>query len=130
MSRFTVVGTNNPFTCLHCGRGVLPLENGSVRNHCPHCLHSLHVDLFPGDRANDCLGLLEPVGVEYSAKKGWVLLHRCQKCGFEGRNKAALDDVNQPDDFEKILELSRKMVQDKALEIALERPFKGRKGRG
>ena len=130
MSRFTVQGTNNPFTCLHCGREVLPLENGSVRNHCPHCLYSLHVDVFPGDRASECGGLLEPIGVEQSPKKGWVLLHRCQQCGFEGRNKAAPDDPVQPDDYGKILELSRKTVEDKALQKALERPSRGRKGRG
>jgi DNA-directed RNA polymerase subunit RPC12/RpoP len=106
--RFTVSGTNNAFTCAHCALEVLPLQNGSVRNHCPHCLHSLHVDVNPGDRASDCLGLLEPVGVDYDGKKGWIVVHRCAKCGAERRNKAALDDPRQPDDFEVIVALSRK----------------------
>ena len=106
--RFTVTGTNNAFTCAHCAREVQPLQNGSVRNHCPHCLHSLHVDVNPGDRASDCHGLLEPIGVDSTAKKGWIIVHRCQKCGAIKRNKAALDDLEQPDSFEAIIALSAK----------------------
>ena len=68
--RFTVRGTNHGFTCAHCGAEVRPLANGSVRNHCPVCLYSLHVDVQPGDRASDCHGLLRPVGVEQSGKSG------------------------------------------------------------
>jgi DNA-directed RNA polymerase subunit RPC12/RpoP len=108
MRRFTVTGTNNAFTCAHCGAQVLSLENGSVRNHCPACLYSLHVDEFPGDRASTCHGILEPIGVEQSGKKGWVVVHRCQRCGATRRNKAALDDPRQPDSFEAIIALSRK----------------------
>lgn len=104
--RFTVQGTNEGFTCAHCGLAVQPLANGSVRNHCPACLHSLHVDVFPGDRASDCHGLLEPVGVERHPKKGWMIVHRCQTCGFVGRNKAALDDPAQPDDYAALVALS------------------------
>jgi RNHCP domain len=66
------------------------------------------VDVNPGDRASDCRGLLEPVGVEQSGKKGWVIVHRCQKCGDIRRNKAALDDPNQPDDFDVIIKISSK----------------------
>jgi predicted RNA-binding Zn-ribbon protein involved in translation (DUF1610 family) len=105
--RFTVQGTNSPFVCLHCGTQVLPLENGSVRNHCPACLHSLHLDDFPGDRASLCGGLLKPIGVEHNPKKGWVVLHKCQKCGALRRNKVALDDPRQPDDYQTIIALSR-----------------------
>lgn len=105
--RFKVQGTNNAFTCVHCGCVVQPLENGSVRNHCPQCLHSLHVDEFPGDRASLCGGLLEPKSVEQQSKKGWVIVHCCQKCGAEKRNKAALDDPNQPDDWNALIVLSQ-----------------------
>lgn len=104
--RFTVQGTNNAFTCLNCGAQVRPLQNGSVRNHCPECLHSRHVDVFPGDRASDCCGVMEPVGVESSGKKGWVIVHRCRRCGFTGRNKAALDDPVQPDNWDALVKLS------------------------
>jgi hypothetical protein len=106
--RFTVQGTNSAFTCVSCGCSVQPLTNGSVRNHCPQCLHSLHVDEFPGDRASGCGGILEPVGVEQSPKKGWVVVHCCQKCGALRRNKAALDDPLQPDDWMAIVTLSQK----------------------
>lgn len=106
MKRFTVQGTNEAFVCVHCERQVPALENGSVRNHCPHCLHSLHVDVFPGDRAAECGGLLEPIGVEHTGKKGWIILHRCRRCGCERRNKAALDDPRVPDDYDTIVRLS------------------------
>ncbi len=111
MRRFTVQGTNQGFTCQHCGTTVLPLENGSVRNHCPQCLFSLHVDVFPGDRASECFGLLEPVAVEYSGKKGWIIVHRCQKCGFVGKNKAALDDPQASDNYDKLVELSQNKIE-------------------
>jgi hypothetical protein len=84
---------------------VPPLDNGSYRNHCPYCLYSIHVDINPGDRASDCHGLLKPVGVEYSGKKGWVILHECQCCGEVRKNKAALDD-SVSDDYEKLVALS------------------------
>lgn len=106
MKRFTVQGTNEGFRCAHCGEAVPPLVNGSVRNHCPKCLHSLHVDENPGDRAADCGGLLEPVAVEHSGKKGWIVLHRCRSCGVERRNKAALDDPHAPDDYDAIVRLA------------------------
>jgi predicted RNA-binding Zn-ribbon protein involved in translation (DUF1610 family) len=106
--RFTKIGTNSSFICTSCGAEVPPLENGSVRNHCPKCLSSLHVDEFPGDRASDCGGMLEAVGVEHSGKKGWIVIHKCQKCGEIRRNKAALDDPVAPDDFELIVQLSKK----------------------
>ncbi len=105
--RFTVQGTNNSFHCGNCGAEVQPLKNGSVRNHCPVCLHSKHVDLQPGDRACTCLGDMEPVGVEQNGKKGWVIVHRCSKCGYEGRNRAALDDPEQPDDWDALIALTQ-----------------------
>ncbi len=106
MRKFTVSGTNNAFTCAHCGIVVQPLKNGSVRNHCPSCLYSLHVDVNPGDRASRCGGILEPIAVDYDGKKGWIVVHRCQTCGTERRNKAALDDPEQPDSFQVIVALS------------------------
>ena len=80
--RFTVQGTNNAFTCVHCGAEVKPLHNGPVRNHCPVCLYSLHVDVQPGDRANDCRG---PMAPRYSIRAA-ILAHppalaRMDVCG-------------------------------------------------
>ena len=62
---------NAGFTCAHCGAGVLPLTNGSYRNHCPFCLWSVHVDdARPGDRLSVCRGLMQPVEL-VSKRKGW-----------------------------------------------------------
>jgi DNA-directed RNA polymerase subunit RPC12/RpoP len=107
MRRFIGQGKNTSFVCAHCGLKAPPLANGSYRNHCPYCLYSLHVDENPGDRAADCGGLLEPTCVDYSAKKGWIIVSRCQKCGVIKRNKAALDDPVTPDDYDLLIELSR-----------------------
>lgn len=104
--RFTVQGTNNSFVCEFCQAAVQPLQNGSVRNHCPVCLHSKHVDVFPGDRAATCHGVMEPISLEQHSKKGWIITHRCTKCGYQGRNRAALDDP-QPDDWDTLIRLSR-----------------------
>lgn len=91
MSRTT---ENTAFNCAHCGAAVLPLTNGSYRNHCPRCLCSLHVDNVPGDRASECLGLMKPVGVVQHSKKGWQIVHRCQACGAQKVNRAAPDDMD------------------------------------
>ena len=79
------------FICEHCGREVPPLGYTS-RNHCPYCLWSLHVDENPGDRASECRAHLEPVFAEPDPKKGYILTHRCTRCGALRRNKAASDD--------------------------------------
>ena len=88
------------FICAHCGRKVPPLEVTS-RDHCPHCLYSLHVDEFPGDRQNPCRGVLRPVSAQPHAKKGYVILYRCEKCGKLVRNKAALAG-NVPDESKSL----------------------------
>ena len=45
---------SDSFTCRVCGRLVVSAGAGSGhRNHCPNCLHSLHLDIEPGDRAAD-----------------------------------------------------------------------------
>ena len=48
------------FNCRNCGRLVVPAGAGSDhRNHCPNCLHSLHVDIEPGDRESDTISSSE-----------------------------------------------------------------------
>lgn len=96
---------NDAFVCEYCRQNVEPLTSGSYRNHCPFCLYCKHIDVVPGDRAATCQGLMEPVGVEYSAKKGWIILHRCTRCNEMHRNKAALNDV-MSDDYERIIALA------------------------
>ena len=36
--------------------------------------------------------MLEPIGVEISNKKGYVIIYKCKKCGAIRRNKSAKDD--------------------------------------
>lgn len=89
------------FICENCGKKV-PKLGYSCRNHCPYCLYSKHVDVNPGDRQEECHGLLKPIGLDIN-KKGYVIIFKCEKCGQIRRNKAAEDD-----DMDKIIKLSVK----------------------
>ncbi len=80
--------TREDFVCRHCGQAV---GGDGYTNHCPYCLWSRHVDVDPGDRAAECLGLMEPVEVVLE-KDTYVLTHRCVACGHEKRNRAASGD--------------------------------------
>jgi len=99
-SLFTEI--DESFVCENCGRKVEKLGY-SCRNHCPYCLHSKHVDVNPGDRMENCHGVLEPVGLEIDGKKGYVIIFKCKKCGMIRRNKAAKDD-----NMDEIIRLSAK----------------------
>lgn len=96
---------DNSFVCEHCGKEVLPLGYSS-RDHCPFCLWSKHLDVNPGDRANECKGPMEPIRVEPDAKKGYVIIYRCQKCGEIHRNRAANEAKVQPDDIKLLIKLT------------------------
>ena len=91
------------FICGNCGKEVSPLGYTS-RNHCPYCLYSLHVDIEPGDRLNECKALMAPSQIEYKANKGYVILHKCTRCGEFKRNKCADDD-----NYELILSIMKNM---------------------
>ena len=95
---------NQGFICLNCGANVEKLTNGSYRNHCPFCLYSLHVDIIPGDRQNDCKGLMKPIRIEYNSKKGFQIVHKCTICGITQKNKIAENTV-QEDNKELIYKL-------------------------
>ena len=93
------------FTCVVCGYKVKP--NGvTSRDHCPKCLTSLHVDINPGDRANSCGGQMEPIRTEPDARKGYVIIHRCTKCGEIHRNRAAHEAKVQPDSIKLLIKLT------------------------
>ncbi len=100
--RFTK--NDSGFTCLHCDFEAEPLGHTS-RNHCPRCLYSLHVDVNPGDRANPCGGLMEPIGVE-GGPGAYVVVHRCLRCGEVRRNRAVTETPLHPDDMDTIIRLS------------------------
>ena len=76
------------FICENCKIAVL--GNGYT-NQCPQCLWSKHVDISPGDRAELCQSMMEPVGSEQSGGE-WSLIHKCLKCGIIRKNKVAKDD--------------------------------------
>lgn len=85
------------FICEKCGFEV---EGNGYTNHCPECLWSKHVDINPGDRAEECGGLMEPIRVEKDGK-GYNIVHKCQKCGIEKKNKAVKED-----NFQMLVQIS------------------------
>ena len=89
------------FFCENCNKQVNKLEY-SARDHCPYCLYSKHVDINPGDRSNNCKGLLKPIGIE-KFKSTYKIIYKCEKCNELHKNILASDD-----DFDLVIELSIK----------------------
>jgi RNHCP domain len=54
----------------------------------------MHVDDKPGDRAAICRGLMAPITVEYHPAKGFMIVHKCLRCGKTGRNQIAYGSDN------------------------------------
>ncbi len=85
------------FVCEHCNQAV---TGNGYTNHCPNCLYSKHVDINPGDRAETCCGLMQPV--EIHQKSGvYTLTHKCTKCGYTRPNKVSVND-----NFDQVVTLS------------------------
>jgi hypothetical protein len=81
------------FRCKRCGCITPESGAGSAhRNHCPQCLHSVHLDDNPGDRAAECGAVMEPVAVWVRGDGEWALIHRCKDCGTLSSNRIAADD--------------------------------------
>lgn len=95
---------NTAFQCENCFKQIKPVTNGSFRNHCPYCLYSKHLDNLPGDRSSSCKGLMKPVRLDYSGKKGYQLVHECLKCTKIQRNKVAVNS-EQEDDILSFIEV-------------------------
>lgn len=84
------VHRDEAFVCAACGAEVSP-GGARVRDHCPHCLRSLHLDVVPGDRAAGCGGVLDPERFETSGAE--LRIHyRCRRCGHRHRVRAHPDD--------------------------------------
>jgi DNA-directed RNA polymerase subunit RPC12/RpoP len=81
---------NTGFVCEHCGRKVIPHPKSS-RDHCTECLYSKHVDINPGDRMNECSGLMEPIGIRMKSGIKQIV-YKCLKCDKKGFNITAPDD--------------------------------------
>ena len=84
---------NESFPCENCGKMITPEGAGTHhRNHCPHCLASIHADDMPGDRKSDCKGIMEPISIWVKDDGEWSIVHRCKKCGKLSTNRIAADD--------------------------------------
>lgn len=92
---FTKITEN--FICEKCGAEVL---GTGYTNHCPQCLWSKHVDIFPGDRKELCGGMMEPIRIEKKGRE-YTIIHKCTKCGFEKPNQAQKEDS-----FDMIVQVS------------------------
>jgi hypothetical protein len=90
--------TTEDFVCEVCHVHV---EGTGYTNHCPNCLWSKHVDKNPGDRLEQCGGIMKPISVERKSGK-WMVTQKCGTCGFERKNS-----VEEEDNFEKIIEISK-----------------------
>jgi ribosome biogenesis GTPase len=87
------VATGMGFVCVKCGATAASTGAGTQhRNHCPRCLHSVHLDYKPGDRLALCGGTMEPVSVWVRKMGEWGLIHRCRECGAFSSNRIAADD--------------------------------------
>lgn len=87
------------FICENCGFQV---RGDGYTNHCPACLWSKHVDINPGDRKEECQGLMRLVGLELRGRR-YFILHRCERCGFEKFNS-----LRDEDDFQVLLKIQEK----------------------
>ncbi len=89
--------TKEDFVCEHCGEKV---TGNGYTNHCPKCLWSKHVDVDPGDRAEPCHGLMQPLSVTVEGGK-YTIIQSCKKC-----RKTRSITARPEDDFEALVELS------------------------
>lgn len=76
------------FDCEKCGAHV---TGNGFTNHCPKCLWSKHVDVYPGDRGSVCGGLMKLIKIE-NVKNKYILTHECVTCGYTKRNEMSPDD--------------------------------------
>ena len=96
----TFIKRDEEFICENCGKDVSKLGY-TTRDHCPYCLYSKHVDINPGDRKNNCKGLLKPITVE-KFKDTYKIVYKCEKCNMIHKNIMATDD-----DMNLIIDLSK-----------------------
>ena len=90
------------FVCEKCGN---EMKGSGYTNHCSKCLWSKHVDINPGDRLSACGGMMKPIKVEFE-KGEYLLIHHCEKCGFERRKK-----VETEDNFDEVIKISKNVAE-------------------
>ena len=92
----TFIKNKENFTCENCGKEII---GDGYTNHCPDCLWSKHVDVNPGDRSSNCLGLMEPIAYERVGDE-ISLVHQCKLCGHKKKNKSS-----ETDNFDTLLKI-------------------------
>ena len=97
MKKFTM--KDESFICNNCNKQVEKL-NYTARDHCPYCLYSKHVDINPGDRQNNCHGMLKPISIE-KYKNTYKIIYKCTKCNQIHKNIMAKDY-----NFDQIIKLA------------------------
>lgn len=97
MKKFNMI--NESFICEYCGFSVKK-SSYTARDHCPNCLYSKHVDINPGDRKNECKGLLAPIGIE-KFKDTYKIIYKCEKCKTIHKNI-----IHDDDNMDLIINLS------------------------
>lgn len=68
------------------------MAGSGFTNHCSQCLFSKHVDDVPGDRANSCGGMMEPIDLEMRKGLPHQIVHKCRRCREIKKNKITEDD--------------------------------------
>ncbi len=84
------------FVCENCTAKNI---GDGFTNHCKECLMSKHVDIFPGDRKEECGGLMPVTHVEKKGEK-YTLTHTCDVCG-----RQIGDHFRVGDNFETLISL-------------------------
>ncbi len=98
------------FVCQNCGEKII---GDGFTNHCPKCFFSKHVDIFPGDRLEECHGMMEPWDFEVSKGGKYIIIHKCQKCGVLSKDKFR----EGRDDFDAFLKVVKKINERKELNL-------------
>jgi DNA-directed RNA polymerase subunit M/transcription elongation factor TFIIS len=86
------VRNKEDFICLNCGEMV---KGTGYTNHCPSCLYSLHIDKNPGDRKEQCHGLMIPIDILTKGGEARYVVHECSKCKLLKKNSIQELDSNQ-----------------------------------
>jgi hypothetical protein len=80
------------FVCKNCATFV---EGNGYTNHCPECLYSQHIDKNPGDRQNECHGLMKPIDILTKGGDPKYVVHQCIICKIVKRNILSRLDSSQ-----------------------------------
>lgn len=81
------------FSCVRCGLTVSARDAGDgLRNHCPSCLHSLHVRDHVRGGPSTCRGRMSPISIAVLRTGDWTVVHRCVRCDELTSSPVAADD--------------------------------------